>query len=157
MQLRLDRYMSNEKSTLGRLYLNNELFCYVAEDAFHMPKIKGKTRIPAGSYRLHLKPLGSSHFDTNYTNKFGNVFHKGMIELENVPNYVGVLIHIGNDADDTEGCLLVGLSPIEKADEHGSYRVASSTDAYKKLYPLVRDALHRHETVTIRVVDLDRH
>lgn len=57
--------------------------------------IRGQTAIKAGRYEV---------IDT-YSPRFG----KNVLLLVGVPGYEGVRIHSGNDADDTEGCLLLGL------------------------------------------------
>jgi hypothetical protein len=149
MELFLDRIKSNDIATLGKLSVNTKFECYVCEDDYDAVKEKGNTRIPAGRYEVELKPLGTSRFDASYTKKFR--FHAGMLRLKNVPNYAEVLIHIGNTHKDTEGCLLVGKSAVVTAT---SLAVAASTDAYKDLYPKVREAL-RKEKVWITIVDHD--
>ena len=59
-------------------------------------KFKGKTAIPYGTYRVAWTP--------------SNRFHRSTIQLLGVPGFGGIRIHPGNDADDTGGCLLPGLS-----------------------------------------------
>ena len=53
--------------------------------------------------------------------------------LINVPGYEGVLIHIGNTAKDTEGCLLVG-----KNTRVG--KVLESRVTFVKLYERLKEA-----------------
>jgi hypothetical protein len=156
MQLKVDRFLSNQKSTIGRLYIDGTQVCFTLEDAYHEVKVPGETRIPAGTYGVHLKPFGTSRMDLRYSQLFGLEFHKGMLELQDVPNYSGVLIHVGNWAKDTEGCLLLGTRYSTDLDAQGSYSVQKSTDAYRLVYPQVRDVLLRGEAVTIEVVDGDR-
>lgn len=150
MELTLGRWTSNATATLGRLKIDGVFECYVCEDAFHEPKIKGKTRIPAGRYEIRLKPFGSSRFDVSYKQKFPQI-HKGMLELVGVPGFVGVLIHIGNTHKDTEGCLLVGKSISVGA----QLTVSSSKDAYVALYPKIVAALSKGK-VFITITDNDR-
>lgn len=65
-------------------------------------KIPGVTAIPAGRYQV---------LDT-YSPRFG----RNVLELRRVDGasgFVGIRIHSGNDADDTEGCLILGLRGTE--------------------------------------------
>lgn len=156
MQLKVERYKSNNVSTLGRMYIDDLQQCFTCEGAHHEPKIFGKTRIPAGTYHVHLKPIGSSRFDHEYSEKFKDIGYAGMLELQGVPDFEGVLIHIGNSAKDTEGCILLGTTPVEHPDVLGSFDVESSTVAFKAFYPIVRDVLQRGEGVVITVEDKDR-
>jgi hypothetical protein len=61
---------------------------------------------------------------------FSRKFKRRMPRLQNVPNFQGILIHWGNTAADTEGCILVGLS--KSKDFIGSSKVAFNA-LFKKL------------------------
>ena len=67
-----------------------------------------------------------------------------MLHLIDVPNFKYILIHIGNDDEDTAGCILVGTT----ADKDKGF-IGASTGAYKDLYPQVADAVNRNEAVHI--------
>lgn len=153
MELKLVRYASNAESTLGRLYINNSYQCYTVEDAHRDQKVDGKTRIPAGVYKVYLRELGTSHFDKKYLAQFGENWYFGMLQLESVPGFEGVEIHIGNSAKDTDGCILVGEEAYVVPDSLGSYTIAHSTLAFEQLYPIVRGALQQGEVVHITVKD----
>ncbi len=58
-------------------------------------KVAGLTAIPVGSYRVALT------WSPKYVRKVPEVLA--------VPAFRGIRIHSGNDADDTEGCILPGL------------------------------------------------
>lgn len=151
MKLVLERFTSNPQSTLGLLFADNVFQCFTCEDAFHETKISGGTRVSSGEFEILLKPLGTSRLDTRYTQQFGSL-HEGMLELQNVPNFTGVLIHVGNTSKDTEGCILVGVS----ANGLGGLSVLSSVTAYTTLYPKILAALKANIRVTITIVDRDR-
>lgn len=151
MNLRLERFLSDDDTTLGSLYVDTRWVCFTCEDEFRPVKLAKETRISAGTYRLKLRAEGGFH--ERYLAKFGPQFHKGMIWLQDVPGYQWVLIHIGNTDEDTEGCLLVGAGANAV---HGSLSISNSLAAYQKLYPLVRDALLRGEAVQLTIVDKDR-
>ena len=56
----------------------------------------------------------------------------------------GVLIHIGNTAKDTEGCILVG-------ENKQVGMVLNSTVTFKRVYDLMKKADLRGETIKLRV------
>lgn len=156
LNLRLERFTSSTLGTLGLLFIENKFECFTCEDPFQAVKIPGKTRIPASKYWISLKPKGSSRMDVRYTQQFGSM-HEGMLELQNVPNFTGVLIHIGNTPADTEGCILIGSS----VNGLGGLSVLSSAHAYENFYPKLLKAFKDHSQeiqglVAIEIVDRDR-
>ena len=148
MELKVYRYSSQSQTTLGALHINDKFQCYTLEDHHQDIKIKGETRIPAGTYNIGLRTVGG--FDARYKAKFS--FHKGMLQVLNVPGFEYILIHIGNDEDDTAGCLLVGNTANNNRLNKGF--IGDSTNAYKSLYPKVLKALESGLDVTIQYIDL---
>ncbi len=156
MLVELKRYKSNKDYTDGMFFVDGNFICYSVEDEGRSKKVWGETRIPNGTYNISLRKEGKFH--KRYTEKFkayGADWHQGMLCVHNKPNWVlenagmsfqYILIHIGNDDDDTAGCLLPGMTA--HADRNFIQR---STDAYKLLYPIIRDALLAGEEVTINV------
>ncbi len=116
MELTVLRYASGEESTLGLLYIDKKFACYTLEDEHRDVKVMGETRIPAGRYQVKLRTEGSHHL--RYQQKFPDI-HKGMLHVTNVPNFQWILIHIGNDDDDTAGCLLVGDTSVSNINQDG--------------------------------------
>ena len=116
MELNIKRIARRETYTIGRLYIDGKYFCDTLEDkdrglrqdmpvsVIRATKRKGITAIPTGRYRMTLA-VQSPKFSKRATYQFCNGY---LPRLINVPGYDGVLIHIGNTARDTEGCLLVG-------------------------------------------------
>jgi len=74
-------------------------------------------------------------------------FHKGMVEIEGIPNYSYVYIHIGNNIGDTSGCILVGNS-YELID--GDYELRKSKKAYISLYKMLIDKM-AYDAVCVQV------
>lgn len=144
MLLTLRRVFDTREHTVGLLQTGSHVFTTL-EDAFNFPKVPGKTRIPAGEYPIDLRR--TSPMASRYRERFGSQ-HDGMLWLRNVPNFDFVYIHVGNDADDTEGCILIG----QTMDPKDGY-VGESVKAYKELFPLVMAALERDERVSIRITD----
>lgn len=93
--------------TIGRMEINGRYFCdtledtdrglskEMSEDEIAVLKVKGATAIPTGTYRIDMQTRSP---------RFGRVLPR----LVSVKGYAGVLIHSGNTAADTEGCILVG-------------------------------------------------
>jgi len=150
MDIQMIRYSASKESTLGCLYIDNVFTCYTLEDELRYMKIKGETRIPGGRYTIKLKTEGGFH--NKYTIKFGEPWHKGMLELQAVPNFDHILIHIGNDDDDTAGCILIGDTVNNNQLNNGF--TGSSRNCYKRVYPLIRDSLLSNQTVTLTIKDV---
>lgn len=128
--IHVKRIRQGKNSTLSELYIDGEFICYVLEDSVRDKKIKGSTAIPAGRYRLAFRRYGGMH--GRYHRLFPD-FHKGMIQLMDVPNFSYIYIHIGNNFSDTSGCLLVGktMKYFKRQDE---YEIRQSRKAYIALY-----------------------
>ena len=144
MQLQLDRVFEKRGATFGFLSWGNKVVCTL-EDAFQERKIPGETRIPAGEYEIKFRK--ESPMATRYRQRFGDD-HIGMLWLQDVPNFEWIYIHVGNTADDTDGCILVGTSMTPAAG-----KVGNSVTAYEHVYPAVAQALLRDERVTIQIND----
>ena len=152
MKLQVKRLTDSGESTIGALYIDGKFECWTLEDEHRTKKVFGSTRIPKGKYTITLRKEGGHH--TRYLKKFGEDFHKGMLHVRNVPNFKYILIHIGNSADDTAGCLLVG--DIANNNKINKGRISQSTNAYKRMYEKVRNAIIKGEDVSIEYINLDR-
>lgn len=122
MELLLQRLESEDGLTTSALFVGRVLFALVPEDPHQPVKVAGKTRIPAGRYRLTLED------SPKFTPKYG---HK-MLTVCNVPNFTGIRIHRGNSPADTEGCILPNAQAM--IDPDGANRFFFSTQAYDALY-----------------------
>ena len=143
------RYSSQSKTTLGVILVNDKFQCYSLEDSFRDEKVKHKTRIPNGKYEIKLREFGG-HYE-RYINKYDG--HEGMLWLQDVPNFEHILIHVGNDEDDTSGCILTGSTANNNVKNKGF--VGASTDAYLDLYFNVLEYFNKGEKVFITIKDLD--
>ena len=155
MKLKVYRYSTSPDSTLGVMYDMTDtptFLCYTLEDTFHEEKIYGETRIPQGEYILKLHAMGSFH--ERYGKRFGDM-HKGMIHVTDVPGFKWILIHCGNTDEHTGGCLLLGDSQENNVIKKDGY-IGYSTQAYKRIYPPIAEALESGEEVTISYTDLDK-
>ena len=130
MEIHVKRRRQGNNSTLSVLYIDGEHVCYVLEDSVRDKKIKGRTAIPAGRYKLAFRPYGGMH--GRYHRLFPD-FHKGMIQLMDVPNFSYIYIHMGNNFADTAGCLLVGKTKKYFKKSH-EFEIRKSKKAYIPLY-----------------------
>lgn len=149
MKLKLVRVSSQADSTSGILYIDDEFACYTLEDEQRKVKVKSETAIPLGIYEIKFRSVGGFH--TRYSSRFGNM-HKGMLELQDVPNFEYILIHCGNTDEHTAGCILVGDTQENNVLMKDGF-IGKSTQAYKRIYPRIASALLNNEKVTIEIVD----
>lgn len=158
MVVKMKRYNSEADYTDGMFFIDGKYECFSIEDEGRTEKVYGETRIPDGEYEISLRTEGSFH--ERYLKKFGPEFHLGMLAVHNAPDWkiiMGnitfqyVLVHIGNDDDDTAGCLLTGS--VAYAYQN---KVDASTTAYKKLYPKIAKHLHGGGTVKLIVETIEK-
>lgn len=136
MRLLLERRFKGDGYTIGSLYVNGEKFCDTLEDrvrdlAGGESKVPGETAILEGRYRVIV----------NRSPKFG----RDLPRLLDVPQFEGVLIHRGNTAEDSAGCILVGENKVKG-------KVINSTPYEERLVALCKAALAGGETIEIEVV-----
>tara|TARA_R110000824_G_scaffold80958_3_gene203366 strand:+ start:700 stop:1167 length:468 start_codon:yes stop_codon:yes gene_type:complete len=154
MKLKVLRFSSQEDSTSGLLFLeeNQEIkfLCYTLEDEKRDVKVRGETRVPAGTYKLELRTEGGFH--NKYKDRYGK-FHKGMLHVTNVPNFEFILIHTGNTDEHTAGCLLVGDSQENNVIVKDGF-IGKSTSAYKRIYPDISREISEGKEVTIEYINI---
>lgn len=149
MKLTLERFTSDRDTTLGLLFVNSVWECFTLEDEFRVSKVRGKTRTPQGTYEVIFRKV-LSPLTEKYRQKYP--WFSWHLELQNVPNFGNVYIHIGNDHEDTDACILVGSS----CDSKGSPdNVGSSTPTFQVLYGKVSAALKSGQKVEITIIDRD--
>lgn len=150
MNLEVKRFAFGDDSTLGKFFIDGELECFTLEDERRNVKVAKETCIPPGTYRLgvrHNSPM-YRHFDDRWP------WHSGMLHLLDVPGFTFVYIHPGNTDEETDGCLLVGVTPaITTA---GEFQLTQSRDAYAELYQKIRPVLTGPEIVTLTVTEVTR-
>lgn len=133
MKLTLTRKIFTAESTIGELAIDGKHECLSLEDPIRDAKIKGVTAVPAGTYAV---VLGKSP-------KFGRI----MPQLRDVPGFKGILIHWGNTAKDTEGCILVGQSEAKNF-------IGSSIATFTALFKKLEMAAAKGEKMSIEIRDL---
>lgn len=153
MRLTLDRKYKKDTYTIGNLFVDGVWECNVLEDKdrnltqfypldyIKAMKVPGETAIPCGQYRV-LMNVVSPKYSANAW--YMEVCGGRVPRLENVPGFEGILIHVGNSALDTQGCLLVGVNR-----EKG--KVLDSRATFKKLYAKMKAAYDRGEEIIIDI------
>jgi|TARA_R100000655_G_scaffold29570_1_gene59790 hypothetical protein len=153
MKLDVIRLQFGSDATNGILLIDGVFECFTLEDQVRDgEKVMSETAIPLGEYEVKFRTVGG--YDARYQKKYGTTWHKGMLELQDVPNFKYILIHTGNTDEHTAGCLLVGETQ-QDLDRGKDGFVGGSGDAYKKMYPKVRDALLNGEKVTIKYSNIN--
>ena len=98
MKLTLRRVVLRDTYTIGKLHVDGQYWCDTLEDRVRdlsrVKKVPGETAIPAGTYDIVV----------NISPKFKRLLPR----LLGVPHFEGFLIHRGNTAKDSAGCILVG-------------------------------------------------
>lgn len=142
MELRVERLWPRDSYTIGRLYVNGEFFSNTLEDKVidvnkngvfdgNEKKVYGESAIPYGTYKVIF----------NESPKFG----RKLPRLLNVPHFEGILIHPGNTAKDSLGCILVG-----KNTSKGMLTESRATS--DKLNKLIEEAQNKGEEITIEII-----
>lgn len=132
MQITLNRFIPGDEATIGSLSIDGEWLCWTLEDRVRTgPKVYGETAIPKGTYPVivNLSPR----------------LQKRMPRLLNVPGFDGILIHKGNDAGDTSGCILVG------GQVDSPTRISNCTKVFDELFQKIDSAYSSGEGVTITI------
>ena len=145
MRLKVKRIFKGDKYTIGHLYINNIYFCDTLEDKVRNlpkePKVYGKTAIPAGTYEVDMNTISSKFKSRSWAKKWGGIVPR----LKNVPYFEGVLIHVGNNKDDTDGCIIVGDNQIVGG-------LVNSTVQFNRLMQRLIDSKKKGESITIEII-----
>lgn len=128
--LTLKRVYPTDDYTIGELYIEGEYFCDTLEDTVREKKIAGKTAIPYGKYEVIVNRSPR--------------FKRELPLLLDVPNFTGIRIHRGNDAEDTSGCILVGENKVKG-------KVINSTKYELEITKLIKEAIDMDWQVFIEI------
>ena len=144
----LIRFLETGRSTIGILNFE-DVFTFSLEDPYQEVKVPGETRIPAGRYPLSL--LTGTDMHTDYCRKYPHIHtaDRGIIAINGVPNFTDIRMHIGNSADNTDGCVLTGESFSFANPDF----IGSSREAYERLYIALYGALSVGHSVFLNVID----
>lgn len=154
MELTVHRKYRKETYTIGKLYIDGEFFCDTLEDKdrglrqtddiarIKAVKVPSKTAIPLGTYKVSMDVISPKYS--------GVAFYKSLCggrvpRVMDVPGFDGILIHAGNTAADTSGCLLVGRNKAVG-------KVLESKATFTELYGRMKKAHDAGEEITIEYV-----
>jgi hypothetical protein len=133
--------------------LRNKFFAYTLEDTHRDEKVRGKTRIPPGIYSIGYSPVdpANSRITRDYLRDFQPWFTRH-IHLQNVPGFEGIYIHVGNNHQHTDGCLLIA-DGVTAGISQKSLR--DSRNAYQRFYKIIAALLDSNEPVNIQILNED--
>ena len=153
MRLTLRRIAKKETYTIGRLYVDGIYVCDTVEDKdrglkSHHPleqiskvKVYGETAIPMGTYTIDMDKVSPKFSNRSWAKPYSGKIPR----LLSVPGFESILIHPGNTAASSLGCILVGFN-----DKVG--RVSDSQRTFKRLMDdYLVPAHERGDTITITI------
>ena len=150
MKIILQRKYKKNDYTIGKLFINNTYFCDTLEDkdrgltsemlesTIKTIKIHSQTAIPTGEYLIDLNTVSPKFKDRSWAKPYGGKLPR----LLNVKGFDGILIHVGNVAKDSLGCILVGKNTIKG-------KITDSTVTFNKLMKLLIQASLKGELLTL--------
>ena len=156
MELTLKRIALRSEYTIGKLYVDGEYVCDTIEDTVRdldkdgkfangEVKIPGKTAIPYGRYEITMKvksPKYSNFSKYSWAKKYDGYLPR----LLNVSHFDGVLMHVGNSALDSEGCIIVGENKVVG-------KVINSVNTFRRLMDeYLIPAKKRNEKIVITII-----
>lgn len=153
MKITVDRKWKKKDYTIGRLFVNGELFANTLEDPDRglkqsmdkreliNKKIPNQTAIPTGTYKITLDVKSPKFSTYDFYDKVCNGY---LPRLLDVPGFDGILLHVGSNASHSSGCILVGYNKTKGG-------LTDSKEVFKKLYEKLEDAKNNGEEITIEI------
>lgn len=160
MKLRLRRIALKDTYTIGKLEVWKDdqwvYLCDTIEDKVRdldkdgkfskgEQKVPGETAIPYGTYIITMNVISPkySHYGKY---PYASEFHAYMPRLLNVNNFDGILIHPGNTAQDSAGCIIVGKNKVVG-------KLTDSVEVWRSLmYYYFWPAKKANEKITIEII-----
>ena len=152
MKLTLKRIFKGPRYTIGKLFINGVYECDTLEDQdrgltsqmsleeIKAKKVYGVTAIPTGTYSINMTTVSPKFKDRAWAKPYKGILPR----LENVKGYEGVLIHVGNKAEDTLGCILVGENKVKG-------QVINSTATFYELMTVLLKAQSAGEVIELTI------
>ena len=149
MELLLKRIAKKETYTIGKLYVDGKYIADTLEDKdrglrqdmsleeIKKIKVYGQTAIPTGTYKIDMNTVSPKFKNRSWAKPWEGKLPR----LRDVPGYEGVLLHVGNQAQDSLGCVLVGQNKVKG-------QVINSTATFSKLMSIL---LKDRDNITITI------
>lgn len=143
MKILLKRIAKKATYTIGKIYVDEQYICDCIEDKdrglkqsmtleqINKLKVFGQTAIPTGEYKVTLNVISPKYSKSTWYKQNANGAR--VPRILNVKGFDGVLIHTGNTAADSQGCIIVGVN-----DKVGM--VSKSKETFKKLYQILQSS-----------------
>jgi hypothetical protein len=156
-ELILERLFDDGDDTVGILKdvtksFSRTILGFTCEDQKQNgPKIPGETRIPADRYEIVLNKV-ETPLTLKYRAKYP--WFKWHLMIKGVKGFIGIYIHIGNDDDHTDGCILVGdvMNNISLA-KFDKLSIQDSTASFERFYKAASRWLEEGNQMFITIVD----
>lgn len=144
MNLTVNRKWKKEEYTIGNMMVDSLWFSNTLEDAVRTgAKIHGRTAIPAGKYKVRMDTVSPRFKNRAWAKPYGGIVPR----LVDVPGFEGVLIHPLNTADETDGCIGVGLNKQKG-------KILDSVKTYRTLMDFhLIPAAKRGEEIWIEIIN----
>ena len=145
MNILVKRDYKKDTYTIGNLYIDNKWFCNTLEDKdrglkdtmsideIAKIKIKDKTAIPTGTYKVTLNVISPKFSKYPFYKSINN----GRVpRILNVKGFDGILFHVMDGykgADLSSGCIGIGKNKIKGG-------LLEGRETYKKFYDILQKA-----------------
>lgn len=149
MELLLKRIAKKDTYTIGKLYVDGKYVADTLEDKdrglrqdmsleeIKKIKVYGQTAIPTGTYKIDMNTVSPKFKNRSWAKPWEGKLPR----LRDVPGYEGVLLHVGNQAQDSLGCVLIGQNKVKG-------QVINSTATFSKLMSIL---LKDRDNITITI------
>jgi len=157
MDIVVKRKIKGANFTIGELSIDGKFFCYTLENTdkglndrmsvaeIESKKVYGKMAIPTGTYELAMNVVSPRFNEQGNKSQYLSIGNK-LPRLQNVKGFDGILIHIGNYAKDSEGCILVGSFYNES---QGT--ISDSKNTFFELYDILKFANDNGKNIKITI------
>jgi len=116
MNLTLTRKTFIENGVIGELN-SDDGFISVCLERTYLKSKKSRPKVPAGTYKC-VRGIHRLHDNVDFET----------FEVMGVPGCTGILIHVGNYSEDSDGCILIGSAVGNRS--NGSKMITSSKQKF---------------------------